>query len=137
MRESLSITSEVQDGAHSRAPIPGIHNLEEKMRNILRLAVCLIVAVALGIPSIAQTKEVTLAGKVTCAKCELKLEKECATVVAVKEGGKDVLYYFDAKADKANHDAVCTTPKEGTVTGTVSEKDGKKYVAVTKIEFKK
>jgi hypothetical protein len=107
------------------------------MRNILTLAVCLIVAVAIGIPSMAQTKDVKLTGKVTCAKCDLKLEKDCATVVVVKEGGKDVLYYFDAKSDKANHDAICTTPKEGTVTGAVSEKAGKKYVAVAKVEFKK
>ena len=55
----------------------------------------------------------------------------------VKEGGKDVVYYFDEKSHKANHDAICQTGKQGTVTGTVSEKDGKKYIAVTKVAFNK
>src|SRR5262249_2433884 len=41
-------------------------------------------------------KEVTLKGKITCAKCDLGVEKKCATVIVVKEGGKDVTYYFDA-----------------------------------------
>ena len=67
----------------------------------------------------------------------VKIEKNCATVIVVKEGGKDVVYYFDEKSHKANHDAICQTGKQGTVTGTVSEKDGKKYIAVTKVAFNK
>jgi len=108
------------------------------MRTIVTIASCLIIAAVLIIPSTAQAaKDVTLTGKITCAKCELKLAKECTTVIVVKEGGKDTLYYFDEKSHKANHDAVCQTGKEGTVTGTLSEKDGKKYIAVTKVVFKK
>jgi hypothetical protein len=111
---------------------------EEKMRTILTIASFLIIALALVIPSTVQAdKEVTLAGKITCAKCELKIEKECATVIVVKENGKGTVYYFDQKSHKANHDAVCQVGKEGTVTGTVSEKAGKKYIAVTKIAFTK
>jgi len=107
------------------------------MGTILSIALCLFIVVAPTVPATAQTKEVKLTGKVTCAKCDLKIEKDCATVVVVKEGGKDVLYYFDEKSSKANHDAICQTGREGTVTGTVSEKDGKKHVAVTKVAFKK
>jgi len=107
------------------------------MRTILTIASCLITAVALVTPSTVQAKEATLTGKITCAKCELKLEKDCATVIVVKEGGKDTLYYFDEKSHNANHAVVCKTGKEGTVTGTLSEKDGKKYIAVTKVVFKK
>jgi hypothetical protein len=108
------------------------------MRTILTVASCLVVAVALVAPSTTQAaKDVTLTGKITCAKCELKLEKDCATVIVVKEGGKDTVYYFDEKSHKANHDAICQVGKEGTVTGALSEKDGKKYIAVTKIAFKK
>ena len=108
------------------------------MRTALTIALCLTVVMALVIPSTAlAARQVTLAGKITCAKCELKLEKECATVIVVKESGKDAVYYFDSKSHKANHDAICQVGKEGTVTGTVSEKAGKKYVKVTKIAFKK
>ena len=106
------------------------------MRNISAMVV-LVVALALSASSLAQTKTEKLEGKITCAMCDLKIEKDCATVIVVKESGKDVIYYFDEKANKANHDAVCQTPKEGAVTGTVSEKAGKKYIAVTNVEFKK
>ena len=81
-------------------------------------------------------EEKTLKGTITCAKCDLKKEAKCATVIKVKEGDKDVVYYFDTDSHKKNHKEVCTTPKEGTVTGTVAEKDGKKTVTVKKVEIK-
>ncbi len=82
-------------------------------------------------------QEKTLKGTITCAKCDLKKESKCATVIKVHEDSKDVVYYFDTDSHKKNHGQICQTPKEGTVTGTVSEKDGKKIVKVEKIEFKK
>ena len=107
------------------------------MRNTLMMTICLVVALALLPYATAQTKDVNLTGKITCAKCDLKVEKDCATVIVVNESGKDVLYYFDEKSHKANHTAVCQMGKEGTVTGMVSEKDGKKYITVSKISYKK
>ncbi len=107
------------------------------MRVLLALTLCIAVLVVLSVPAAAQTKEVKLSGKVTCAKCDLKTEKECATVIVVKEKGKDVTYHLDEKSHKAYHDTVCQGGKEGTVTGTVSEKAGKKYIEVTKIAFTK
>src|SRR4051794_16547583 len=77
-------------------------------------------------------KEVTLKGDITCAKCDLKLVKDkCATVIKVKENGKDVVYYFDDAGHKKYHGKVCTESKEGSVTGAVSEKDGKKIITVS------
>jgi hypothetical protein len=99
---------------------------------VLGLALVLTVAVAQARPD----KEVTLKGTITCAKCDLKKEAKCATVIKVKEDGKDVVYYFDADSHKKNHGKICTEAKEGSVTGTVSEKDGKKMVKVDKIEIK-
>lgn len=107
------------------------------MRAFFTAIVCLALVMALTLPAAAQTKEVKLAGKVTCAKCDLKTEKECATVIIAKENGKDVTYYLDEKSGKANHDAVCQGGKEGTVTGTVSEMGGKKTINATKVELKK
>jgi hypothetical protein len=80
-------------------------------------------------------KEVTLKGTITCAKCDLKQSDKCATVIKVTEDGKEVVYWFDAESHKKNHKPVCMEPKEGTVTGTVTEKDGKKWVKVSKLEF--
>jgi hypothetical protein len=79
-------------------------------------------------------KEVTLKGTICCAKCELKLDgvKECATVIQVKDGDKSIVYFFDADTSKATMKEICKAGKKGTVKGTVSEKDGKKTITVSK-----
>jgi hypothetical protein len=98
------------------------------------LSLALLVAFVAGVR--ADDKEVSLKGTITCAKCDLKLAAKCATVIKVTADGKDTIYYFDATGDKANHKKICTEAKEGTVTGTVSEKDGKHIITVSKVEFK-
>jgi len=80
-------------------------------------------------------KLVTMAGTATCAKCDLGTAKECTNVLQVKEGDKTVTYYLAGKADKEWHKNICKTPKSVTMTGTVSEKDGKKTLDVSKIEM--
>jgi len=80
--------------------------------------------------------EKTLKGTITCAKCDLKEADKCATVIKVKEDGKDVVYYFDKAAHGKHHKKICTDPTEGTVVGKTSEKDGKKIVTVKSVEFK-
>jgi hypothetical protein len=87
----------------------------------------------------AADKEVTLKGKVMCAKCELKEGKKCQTVIKVKEDGKDVVYYFlDKGAKEDYHEEVCGGgQKEATVVGMVTEKDGKKWVTPKKVEYAK
>ena len=88
-----------------------------------------------GVQAGEKGKEVTLKGKITCAKCDLGKETKCATVIVVKEKDKDVIYYFDAKSHGANHKAVCTEAKNGTVEGTCVLKDDKRIVTVTKVTF--
>lgn len=82
-------------------------------------------------------KEVTLKGKITCAKCDLDLAKACATVIVVKKDKKDLVYWFDAKAHGKHHGAICTTPTDGTVTGTVSKDGDKMVITVKSLEFDK
>ena len=87
----------------------------------------------------AADKEVTLKGEIMCAKCELKEAKKCQTLIRVKEDGKEVTYYFLDRGNKEeHHEAVCGGGKKaGTVTGTVTEKDGKKWVTPKKVEYAK
>jgi hypothetical protein len=103
----------------------------------MALKAVLSLAVVLGFLVLARAdegKEETLKGTITCAKCDLKLIKgKCHTVVKVK----DTVYWFDPDGSKKYHKPICTEPKEGTVTGTVSEKDGKKWVKVSKVDFDK
>jgi hypothetical protein len=110
------------------------------MRFVISVAIALAFAFALVVGAQAEAKkakEVTLKGRITCGKCDLKKDSDCATVIVVKQKGKDVVYYFDADAHKKYHKNICKTPTPGTVKGSVSEEDGKKIITVSSLEFKK
>jgi hypothetical protein len=97
--------------------------------------IVLSLVVVLGFLALAQAedkKEEVLKGTITCGKCDLKLVKNCNTVIKVKE----TVYWFDKESNKKYHKDTCREAKEGTVTGTVSEKGGKKWVHATKVEYK-
>ena len=79
-----------------------------------------------------EAKKVTLKGTITCAKCDLKLEAKCATVIKTD---KDKVYYFDDVSGKKYHKQICTEAKKGTVTGTVSKKGDKMIIKVTELKF--
>ena len=80
-------------------------------------------------------KDVVLKGKITCAKCDLGTESSCATVIVTKMNGKDVTVYFDAPSHKKHHGAICSDPKDGTVTGTLKSEGDKKIVSVKDVKF--
>ena len=83
--------------------------------------------------------DVTLKGTIVCAKCTLKKAdaKECQNVLLAKgPDGKEVEYYL-AKSEAADAvGEVCTVKKPATVTGTVTEKDGRKWLTASKVESK-
>lgn len=114
------------------------------IRTIMKTLISSIMSAALAAfvlvpnPSVAAeeaAKTVTMEGTATCAKCDLGTEKECTTVLQVKEGDKTTTYYLAGKADKEWHKKICKTPKEVKMTGTVSEKEGKKTLDVATIEM--
>jgi hypothetical protein len=81
-----------------------------------------------------EKKEVTLKGKVCCAKCELGVEKECMTVIVTKDekdAKKDITIYFDKAAHTKEHAQICGNAKNGAVTGTITD-DGKKKIITVK-----
>jgi hypothetical protein len=80
-------------------------------------------------------KEVTLKGTITCAKCDLGVEKKCATVMQVKKGDKETLYYFDKDSNKKYHGDTCKEAKKGMVTGTVTDDGKKKVIAITELKY--
>jgi len=113
------------------------------MKAALSMALGLAVLFALVLGAQAddkkESKEKVLKGTVTCAKCDLKIDGQakCHTVVQVKEDDKDVIYWFDVDGSKKFHNPICKEAKKGSVTGVVSEKDGKKWIKVSKVEFDK
>jgi hypothetical protein len=73
--------------------------------------------------------ETTLKGKGVCAKCTLGETDKCQPALQVTKGGKTETYYVDGSAGKELHRFVCQAPKDGVlVTGSVREKDGRKWI---------
>ncbi len=96
------------------------------------LGLGLVFAVAASSVADDKDKETKLEGKITCAKCDLKKEAKCATVIVVK----DTIYYFDAASNKKYHKDICTESKEGSVTGTVKKEGDKNIISVKELKYK-
>ena len=110
------------------------------MKTFVSLSVgCVVVMLAMAALAQDKGKEVTLKGTLMCAKCSLGKTSECTTAIQVKEGDETVTYYLDDKgAGEEHHEPICGgSKKEGTVTGTVSEKDGQKYIKPNKVAYAK
>jgi hypothetical protein len=99
----------------------------------MAFGLAVVCALVLSVRADEKPKEETLKGKIPCAKCDLGIADDCATVIKVK----DTVYYFDAKGDKSNHKEICKKAKDGSVTGTVTEKGGKKTITVKEVKFDK
>src|SRR4051812_9238566 len=108
------------------------------MKAFVSLSVLSLVALlAAGVWAQEKGKEVTLKGQLMCAKCSLGKTAECTTAIQVKEGDKTVTYYLDDKGQgEEHHEPICGgAKKEGTVVGTVREKDVQKYIKPSKVTY--
>src|SRR5512145_1260661 len=105
------------------------------MKTLAKVALAVVVLVGF-VAGASAGDETTLTGNVMCAKCALKKADatKCQDVLVVKDGEKTAEYYLEknAVADKFGH--VCGGEKPAVVTGTVTEKDGKKWIAPSKME---
>lgn len=99
------------------------------------------VVVLLTAATVAQDKgkEVTLKGTLLCATCTLGQTPDWTTAIQVKDGDKTVTYYLDDKgASEEHHEPICAgVKKEGTVVGTVQEREGNKYIKPSKVVYSK
>jgi hypothetical protein len=104
------------------------------MKSILKL----IAVAVLATSAFAAEKETTIKGEGKCLKCALHKSDSCQNVVEVKEKGSDktTLYYLTGDVSKKFHKGgnLCGETKKVTVTGALTEKDGKKELEVAKIE---
>ena len=106
------------------------------MMAIVSVCVALVFVLGMVAPAVA-ADPVTMTGKVMCAKCTLKKAdaKECQDVLVVKDAkGAAAEYYLVKNAVQEKFGHVCTGEKGAAVTGTVTEKDGKKWLAATKMD---
>ncbi len=104
------------------------------MKAVLKVGVSLVVVLSfLALAKAEDKKEEKLKGTITCAKCDLGESAKCHTVIKVK----DKLYWFDVASNKKYHADTCKKAKEGSVTGSVTTKDGKSVIKVSKVEYAK
>jgi len=108
------------------------------MKTMLRIAMA--TALVLAVVSMARAAETTLSGTMVCAKCTLKKADatKCQDVLVVKDDKGTATEYYIAKnaaADEAGHQ--CKKEAKATVTGTVSEKDGRMWIEASKIDKEK
>ena len=104
-------------------------------RSFAVLASAASLALTLGLVNVRGADEITVTGEAKCAKCALHEAKKCETVIQAEKDGKTVTYYLTPNdTATAFHKNICTTPEQVTATGTVSKKDGKKMLTVSKIE---
>jgi hypothetical protein len=105
------------------------------MRALLAILMVLGGSLLLAAAQGGEKKEVTLKGKICCAKCELGVEKQCMTVIVMKKDNKDVTVYFDTDSNKTHHGSICSEAKAGSVTGIMSDDGKKKTIAVKTLKF--
>ena len=105
-------------------------------KTLLLLAAGLLLAAVVPRALAADKNQVTLTGTMVCGKCKLHETAECQNVLQAEKDGKTVNYYLTQnKVSKAFHDNICQNDGEKvTVTGKVSEKDGKEELVASKIE---
>ncbi len=101
-----------------------------------KVVVALVVALAFGAAIVrAAEAEVTLTGTVSCAMCTLKkADAKACQDVFVASGDQAGEYYLvkNAVSEKFGH--VCKGSRTAKATGTVTEKDGRKWLTVSTME---
>ena len=99
----------------------------------------LALAVLMAAAGVAGAADVTVTGSMVCGKCKLHETSTCQNVIQVKTDGKTENYYLAKnETSDAMHEEICHgDAKNVTATGTVTEKDGKKVLTVTKLEAAK
>jgi hypothetical protein len=107
---------------------------------VMVAALAVLVTLTFAVKADDAKKEVTLKGKMVCGKCTLKVCDACTNVLQVKEKDKTVDYFIKDKGNKETYHKGCCKPdssQDVEVTGTVAEKDGKKWLTASKVDVKK
>lgn len=89
---------------------------------------------ALSLP--LRAEDAKIVGEATCAKCTLSLTSACQAAITVTgaDGKKEVILADQNSVAKGFHEVICQDTVKVKAEGVVTEKDGKKTIALTKIE---
>jgi hypothetical protein len=104
------------------------------MKRIIETSLVLALALGLAPMAFAEQAEVTLDGSVMCGKCSLEKSGECQDVLVVADGDAKGEYWIVKNDVSKGFGHVCQNEKLARATGSVSEKDGQKWITLTAIE---
>ena len=96
-----------------------------------------VLALSMAGTRLAALADEALSGTLVCAKCALKKADahECQDVLIVADAkGAKTEYYVTKNEVAEKSGEACTLEIKATVTGTISEKDGRKWITPSKIE---
>src|SRR4029434_1428250 len=101
------------------------------MKKIAILSAALVSTLALTLHA-ADTK---ITGEAMCAKCELKQADACQMAIKVKnaDGKEETILAENNKVAKDFHSKICKSTEKVNAEGTITEKDGKKMIALSKV----
>lgn len=109
--------------------------------DVKRLVAVLVLLVGLAVAASTARAEalkdtVSFAGDIVCAKCTLKVAglDHCQNVLLVGDGPQQKQLWLVANEVGAAFGDVCTGRRQVSVTGTVESKDGKQWLAPTRID---
>ena len=100
-----------------------------------KLSILTAVLAAISLPAFA-ADATKIEGEAVCAKCNLKTATACQAAITVtgKDGKKETILADNNDVAKAFHKNICQDTKKVKAEGVITEKDGKKTIALTKIE---
>jgi hypothetical protein len=106
------------------------------MKKIAFLSIVALSVLGMSVQADDSTKANKIKGEASCAKCELHVADACQNVITVTgaDGKKEQIFCEANPVAKAFHKTICHGPANVTAEGAISEKDGKKYITLTKIE---
>ena len=103
------------------------------MKKIALLSTLVLATLGLSLHAADPTK---IQGDASCAKCDLKTATACQAAITVtgKDGKKEVILADQNPVSKAFHKTICHDTVKVNAEGVITEKDGQKTIALTKIE---
>ena len=144
MNKAVSLASVVPNRSYEH-----LTTSKPTMKKIALLSIIALASLGLSVQAddTAKKAELTAAaaaatkveGQGTCAKCDLKIADKCqnAIIVTGADGKKETILCDANDVSKAFHSKICKGAEKVTAEGVITEKDGKKTLAVTKIELAK
>ncbi|MDB6172768.1 MAG: hypothetical protein JWL59_2079 [Chthoniobacteraceae bacterium] len=104
------------------------------MKKIALFSSALLIALTLSLHAADK-----ITGEAVCAKCSLKTASACQMAIKTTnaDGKEEIILADNNSVAKDFHSEICKKAEKVTAEGVITEKDGKKTIALTKVDAAK